>query len=270
MTYNNFQGIPENTVLEVVFLGQSLDVASVPISDLGQVLIAIQRIVNKSFLFSQNRLTKDARLTEAELAQISLQIAARRKGSDIYELASFLLNPVVQGLFATILIPTVAEVIKYYVERRIKSDEQEEKPIIQPLVFAVYSDFTSIVQVIDGKSGTEAIGIGTPSQPDIPPVLLSRDVKRYIRELRNETIFGIHRTIFGRITNFSVEEKSVKIVHNQEEVTIYLGRDDFNHVRKSVEDDSVVEFYGYPVYRFGSRSHDFNEFRGEKIRILST
>ena len=85
------------------FSGSQLDVRSIPIYELGDTLIAMQRIVHKSFLFENDRLKKHAQLTQDERARLSLQISERRKSSDLYGLIPFMVDPTIQVYLGTLL-----------------------------------------------------------------------------------------------------------------------------------------------------------------------
>ena len=70
-------------LLWLKFSGKLLDVQSIPIYELGDTLIAIQRIIHKTFLHDQERLRKHAQLTQEERKRLSLQIIERKKSSDL-------------------------------------------------------------------------------------------------------------------------------------------------------------------------------------------
>ena len=95
----------QTPLLWVRFEGEKLDQQSIPIYDLAQVFIAVQRIVNKTYLYNEKRLLKGEKLTQSEQELVSLQLKERQKGSDIYGLSSFLEDPVVTN----IIIPLVLE-----------------------------------------------------------------------------------------------------------------------------------------------------------------
>jgi hypothetical protein len=56
----------EEPSLWLKFSGEELDVRSIPIYELGDTLIAVQRIIHKTFQFENGRLKKGVQLTQAE------------------------------------------------------------------------------------------------------------------------------------------------------------------------------------------------------------
>ncbi|MEX0964513.1 MAG: hypothetical protein WDZ52_10800 [Pseudohongiellaceae bacterium] len=69
----------DESSLWLKFTGENLDMRSVPIYELGDTLVAVQRIIHKAFLYQNDRLKKRAQLTQDERKRLSLQIVERRK-----------------------------------------------------------------------------------------------------------------------------------------------------------------------------------------------
>src|SRR5438270_11225303 len=92
---NSPQKPSSEVVLSVRFLGGQLDTRNLPIYDLGQVLIATQRLFHKAYLVERERLQKRAFPEKAERRRIALQVGAHEKGSDVYALVPFLADPTV-------------------------------------------------------------------------------------------------------------------------------------------------------------------------------
>jgi len=70
----------EEPSLWLKFSGEDLDVRSIPIYELGDTLVAVQRIIHKTFLFENDRLKKHAQLTQEERRRLSLQISESING----------------------------------------------------------------------------------------------------------------------------------------------------------------------------------------------
>ena len=69
-------------LLEIRFIGPTLESRSLPIYELGMALIAVQRIIHKASLYSDGRLEKGAHLATREREGVALQIVSRKKSSD--------------------------------------------------------------------------------------------------------------------------------------------------------------------------------------------
>lgn len=102
-----------STLLWVRFEGERLKKQSVPIYDLAQTFIAIQRIVNKAYLFGENRLLKGQRLSQSEQELVALQLKERQKGSDMYGLAAFLSDPFVSTIVAPLVLDGLVALSSY-------------------------------------------------------------------------------------------------------------------------------------------------------------
>jgi len=104
-------------MLWLKFSGKSLDVQSMPIYELGDTLIALQRIIHKTFLHDQERLKKHAQLTQEERKRLSLQITDRKKSSDLYALVPFVADPAVQQNIAMLLKFGLGALAKYALKK---------------------------------------------------------------------------------------------------------------------------------------------------------
>ncbi|MBK9990838.1 MAG: hypothetical protein IPP19_08935 [Verrucomicrobia bacterium] len=80
-------------LLSIRFVGESLNTRGVPIYDLAQSLISIQRIIHKSYLATEGRLSDSPMATKAEREKLALRIGERKRNSDEYGLIAFLSDP---------------------------------------------------------------------------------------------------------------------------------------------------------------------------------
>ncbi len=74
----------DNSLLSIRFVGQGFTKNTMPIYELGNTFIAIQRVVHKTHLFSTSRLEKGARLSFDERRELALRISEIKEGSDEY------------------------------------------------------------------------------------------------------------------------------------------------------------------------------------------
>jgi hypothetical protein len=115
-----------NNSILLKFSGKDLDIRSVPIYELGDTLVAVQRIAHKAFLFENGRLIKHAQLTQIERKKLSLQINDRRKSSDIYALAPFLSDPICQQYLVSLLKIGMGALAKYALQTVFSNKSTEE------------------------------------------------------------------------------------------------------------------------------------------------
>ncbi|MDF5575772.1 hypothetical protein P3717_23255 [Vibrio parahaemolyticus] len=69
----------ENGLFTIRFIGDDLDKRGVSIYDLGESLIAFQRIINKAYLAQEDRLVKGAFPSSEERQHLALQIGQRKE-----------------------------------------------------------------------------------------------------------------------------------------------------------------------------------------------
>lgn len=116
----------EDGLLSVSFVGSSLLSSPAPIYDVSVCFNAIQRIINKAYLSRQGRLFDNSKLTIRERQQVSLCIVRRRTGSDIYDLISFLSDPLVIYLVIDFMVT-----LGYYAFQKVASYDQQFTPTEQ-------------------------------------------------------------------------------------------------------------------------------------------
>jgi hypothetical protein len=103
------------------FSGEGLDVRGVPVYELGDTLIALQRVIHKAYLFQHGRLGEGLPLRKAERQQLSLQIVDRERSSDLYVLAPFLADPMVQQMVFMAAEVGLAALLDYGLHRVLDS-----------------------------------------------------------------------------------------------------------------------------------------------------
>jgi hypothetical protein len=81
----NIESARTQILFTIRFNGPDLDKRRVQISDLSQTLLATQKLLYKTYIFSENHQSK---LINSDRKLLSLQIANIRSGSDIYDLST--------------------------------------------------------------------------------------------------------------------------------------------------------------------------------------
>jgi hypothetical protein len=175
-------------ILELSFFGNDLGRKSIPIYDLGETLIALQRIVNKTFLVQNNCWMKNARLSIND-PNLALQIVEHQYGSDIYRFSWFtdVLRQFPSELSTKILLEgiqwvsiyarqNVSEQIKSLINTKLESSEKTINGIM-----AIYPELISLTNRIDSLGKIVEIRIDLKGQWE--PITLTRHTKKYVRHL---------------------------------------------------------------------------------------
>lgn len=261
------------------FSGENLDIRSVPIYELGDTLVAVQRIVHKAFLFENGRLEKHAQLTQIERKKLSLQINERRKSSDLYALIPFLSEPICQEYLGSLLKVGMGALAKYALQTVFskKSTEGGEKTSInardiEGSVFtgAIYADTVQITNHIHNIGGVESIELIPEGGLDVPPIKLTRDTQEYVRDLAHKSFRGESQEIVGIVTRLIPNRLIAEVkLAPARYVKVGLTEDAFLFVRYNTEQEQLLRFRGYPISRLGEDLSTFREFEAlfvERVR----
>jgi len=185
------------------------DARSVPIYELGDTLVALQRIIHKTFLQNSGRLKKGAHLSQDERKRLSLQISERKKSSDLYALVPFLTDAAVQQYLATLLKISLGTLAKYALKRVLSDEPQpkEDKTSLRArdvqgtLVGFIYAETVQITNHINNIGGVESIELIPAQRLDIQPIKFTSETQEYVRELVNKTYYGEFEEIVGYVTH---------------------------------------------------------------------
>lgn len=256
------------------FSGAELDLRSVPIYELGDTLVAVQRIVHKTFLFENDRLKKHAQLTQAERARLSLQISERRKSSDLYALIPFIADPTIQQYLATLLKVGLGALAKY----ALRSVLPDRKPkagstTLQAhdvrgsiLVGAIYAETVQITNHINNIGGIESIELIPSESLDVPPISLTADTQEYVRDIANESYRGMRDEIVGYVTRLLPNRLVAEIkLAPSRYVKVGLKEEDFRFVRYNTEPEQQLRFKGFPIVKLGKDESTYQEFEAESV-----
>jgi hypothetical protein len=261
----------EETSLWLKFSGQELDVRSIPIYELGDTLIAIQRILNKAHLYRERRLQKRAQLTEDERRRLSLQIAERKKGSDVYGLIPFAADPQIQQYLITLLKIGITSLGKYALGKvlepsRPKGIAAEGSPG-SFFAGAIYGETVQITNHIYNIGGIETIELIPGAALEIPAVKLTPATREYVREIANEVLRGEKTEITGYVTKLYPNRSMADIkLAPSRYVKVYLDEEAFEFVRYHTQQEEHLTFQGIPLLRLGKDEGTFQEFEAERVR----
>jgi len=257
------------------FSGEDLDVRSIPIYELGDTLVAVQRIIHKTFLFENDRLKKHAQLTQDERKRLSLQISERRKSSDLYALIPFAVDPALQQYLLTLLKVGLGTLSKYALKSVLSPEPKSGNTSIQArdvegsvLVGAIYAETVQITNHINNIGGIDSIELIPSSTLNISSVKLTPETQTYVREIANESYRGEPDEIVGYVTKMSPNRLLAEIkLAPSRYVKVGLSEEDFDFVRYQTVAEQQLRFKGRPVVRLGKDLSTFQEFEAESVEI---
>lgn len=259
----------ENGLLTVRFAGEKLSKCGVSIYDLGETLIAIQRIVHKAFLAKHDRLTKGAFPNREERPSLALQLGERKRMSDAFALVPVLTDPSVQESMKVLMQYVVSGVVGYYtgnVLDKIRGEKDNNKRIF---IGSIYKEVASIVNRVETTGGVEAISLGSPVLERQTFVAFDRKTKDYLIALKDESYLGSYQEVKGRVYKFYPASKIVAIKRaGGATVSIFLNEDDFKKIRYSQKTKPLFIFKGHPVYKFGVETKTITEFEADEIEYV--
>jgi hypothetical protein len=263
--------------LSLKFSGEPLDTRSVPIYELGDTLVAVQRIIHKTFLFQNDRLKKRAQLTHNERQQLALRISERRQSSDLYALVPFAVDPAIQQYLLTLLKVGLGALAKYVLKSVLSGPEKKNlgTTSIQArdvegsvLVGAIYAETVQITNHINNIGGIDSIELIPSSGLNISSVKLTPETQSYVREIANESYRGEPVEIVGYVTRLHPNRLIAEIkLAPALYVKVGLDEESFNFVRYETVAEQQLRFKGRPLVRLDKDLSTFQEFEAESVEI---
>lgn len=262
----------ERTGLLLKFSGDGLAVRGVPIYELGDTLVAVQRILHKTYLYEQGRLGSGMPLRKAERQQLSLQILDRERSSDLYVLAPFLADPVVQLLIGSVLEVGLGSLLQYALQRVVagppspghQANLEASNVAGSFLAGAIYAETVQITNHINNIGGVETIELLPTGPVRAPSVLLTPETQGYTRDLANRTVYGPPQEIVGYVTRLHPNRLMADIkVAPGHFVRVHMNPDAFDFVRYRTGPEEDLLFRGWPVLRLGRDNMKVREFEAE-------
>lgn len=267
----------EESPLWLKFSGDELDVRSVPIYELGDTLIALQRIVHKTYLFENDRLKKGAHLTQDERKRLSLQISERRKSSDLYALIPFAADPALQQHLLDLLKIGLGSLAKYALKSVLSGSDKPRSGNTKVqardiegsvLIGAIYAETVQITNHINNIGGIDSIELIPSPTLNIQSVKLTPETQTYVREIANERYRGEPDEIVGYITRLYPNRllADIKLAPSRY-VKVSLNEQDFDFVRYETKAEQSLRFKGRPVMKLDKDLNTFQEFDADSVEI---
>ncbi|EHB5529261.1 hypothetical protein JX085_003429 [Vibrio cholerae] len=256
----------ENGLFTIRFIGDDLDKRGVSIYDLGESLIAFQRIINKAYLAQEDRLVKGAFPSSEERQHLALQIGQRKRASDGFSLIPILADPHTQQAMLKVADWVISGVIGYYVGDVIQRLKNENDPNKRIFISSIFKEVSTIVNRIGTSGGVSHISIGSPVKGQETVVAFDRETKNYLVDLSNETYLGAYQEIYGKVYKFYPASKIVVIRRvGGSTVNVFLNESDFDEIRYCKDTNPFYTFKGHPVYKMGVETKSVTDFDAESI-----
>ena len=201
----------EGHPIRIRFVGKKFDTRSVPIYELGEVLVALQRMINRAYLFSLSDLGEDEEAllrrrsihSKSMRQKLSLQLASREEGSDVYNLTWFADNVGVQVVKA--MLSQVASAAKAYTEKKVYTGTLADPKRVNSNASAMFGEMQALSNRIKSVGDIEQIEISMEGQK--VPIVIDKETKTYIRELQKLEYLGDKDVIGGWIVTAHVDTK---------------------------------------------------------------
>jgi len=214
--------------LSIRFEGPGLKTDGLPIGELGEAMIAVQRLIYKAYLIQDKRDFVHTSITERERQRYALQIANRKHGSEhvmFTWLAETLNNPLVQEKIAGMLT-LLSGAAMTYVERAVRSklenaavgSDQSKNADADELALRMYPEIQEIVKHIGNPVLDEEQPppkgprkkVKRMPKPRVKsvritiagvrrPIVFDQTVKEHVKKIENSTRYGAVRIITGKV-----------------------------------------------------------------------
>jgi hypothetical protein len=255
-----------NELLTIKFEGEALATRSLPIYELGSVLIALQRIVHKAALFADGTLEKGVHLPTRRREALALQIYDHRKGSDLWGFGPYLTDPGVGAILQQVIAAGVLAV-SAYVWGKVK--KKGSPPTNQVLIVNIFPEVKQLVDRIGNIGGVDRITIVQPGSKVRDPLVIDERTQEAVRSLEYQLVPGMKGVIAGVVTRLFPQSLRLD-VRDAPDHYIRVSMDEalFERVRRlPVLMEREIRFVGTPLYRLGESSGAPFEFRAERVVV---
>ncbi|MEW5830712.1 MAG: hypothetical protein AB1846_17610 [Chloroflexota bacterium] len=182
--------------LAIRFEGQRLGRTGMPINDLGQSFITIQRMVHIAYLIGSGRPFVRATVRDDERQALALHIASHERGSDVY-LLDWFVREVIPGvpanLIADVILLLAGATVAYAkctIGEKLKGlrlrDLENRNQQVDLLAVRMYNEMQDLVNQL----GPEVDSISIKFIGHKTPVVIDQKVKDYVNSLEGTQVPG--------------------------------------------------------------------------------
>jgi hypothetical protein len=261
----------ENGLYTIRFVGEDFNHRGVNIYDLGNSLLAIQRIVHKAFLSQEGRLKKGAFPKKEEREMLSLQVGERRRQSDAFALLPVLTDPVVLDYMKELAKYVFSGVVGYYTGNVLDTIHKEKDQDKKIFIGSIYTEIANIANRIDASGSVEGISLGSPLLERETIVSFSSNTKEYLNQLQDEYFLGGYQEVKGHVYKlYPISRKVVIKRAGGNTVNIFLDDQNFDEIRYRRETKPQYIFKGRPKYQFGVVTKTVTHFEADEIEYVTS
>ena len=257
------------TILEVKFSGERLDLHGIPIYELGTAFVSIQRMVHKAHLAQEDRWKAGGSPTRHEREMLSLQIGDRRRGSDLFGLLPVFADPAALRVVMRAVDYVIAGLASYAVGTvldRIRSEPNESR---RQFIGAIYADTVNVVNRVGNVGGCERIEIASPTVRNGETVTFDASSRDYVRALDASDYLGAVQTIEGDVFRLYPSHDIVEIQRPRgRRCKVFLQPREFSLVRYRQMHSTRIKVTGRPRFRIGAETRTFSEFEGNTVVLV--
>lgn len=259
----------EYALFTIRFNGDDFNVRGVNIYDLGNTLLAIQRIVHKAYLSNEGRLQKGAFPKKEERETLALQLGERRRKSDAFALIPVLTDPLVQESMKKLADYIISGVVGYYTGKVLDAITKEKDPDKKIFIGSLHAEVANIVNRIDASGSVDSISFGSPLLGRETVAVFDSETKEYLHSLNDEYYLGGYQEIKGFVYKLYPASRIVAIRRpGGSTVSIHLKDADFKEIRYKRETNPHYIFKGHPRYKFGIETRTVTEFEADEIEYV--
>jgi hypothetical protein len=260
------------------FYGEALDESTMPIYELGQILVATQRVINKSYKAQENR-PFSSKLSIEERNKLALQISDRRKGSDILDFIGYWIrDPFVGGMVANVTVSLLESTISairafsiYSDEKVVEEIENSDNPG-QTLVFNMFSEMNMMCDQINRENGVRGFNF-LPNQRQFPdnnrPIDINEGTRRYLKRIEGRKIRSKKEiALKGKIHRFNENTDDITLNTGYEKIRVkfnLFSDNPYMTLRRDAGNNAPVLCQGYFVSELGKSRP---VFEATKIEVL--
>ena len=266
----------EGYPISVRFVGKKFDSRSVPIYELGEVLVALQRMINRAYLLSLSDVGEEEETSprrrsihaKSTRQKLSLQLAGREKGSDVYNLTWFAENVGTEVVKA--MLSQVGSAATAYTKRKVYTGTLANPKRVNSNASAMYGEMQALSNRIKSVGDIESIEISMQGRK--VPIVIDNETKTYIKKLQKLEYLGENEIIGGRIVIAHVDTKDavdVYLTDRNRRVRVYVSRTVFKKIMKALAKDQnpYFEFKGKPRLKVGYMVTQFREFVALAVKV---
>lgn len=268
----------EDSLIQLRFLGPSLENRSVPIYDLSQSLIALQRSIHFTYAVLKDDPSSNYMFPKEMRANLALQICGQKKASDGYGLI-----PIITGDNLEVFKDTVGFCISILgcYSRHLTLDEIRNTTVTLPsgvlitgnkMMMGVAACFNQVYQF-----GQRISGIGGICETEIQSgddqikqgAKFDDSTKGYIKALTDVEALGDPIWVYGVVDVIYPQTQIVKIKTTKgQSIVIYADDIGIKEIKEDPRRTVIIECYGEPRFKFGMESKFFDRIHAMHINVL--